>query len=75
MVILQQLGSEPLALVSILVWTLLAFVLAIAGGALMGLRLGASALGKELAALMGALFGPVAAVPGVLLGLLILKLV
>lgn len=42
------------------------------GGAVGGMIVGGKALGNELAAMMGAFFGPVASLPGVLLGLLIL---
>ena len=73
--IVQQLGAGQLNVMTILIWTLIAFLLAAAGGALTGLRLAGKDLGNELAALMGAMFGPTGAVPGVLLGLIILALV
>ena len=47
----------------------LALVLALAAGAASGVKIGADALGKELAAMMGAFFGPTAALPAVLVGL------
>jgi hypothetical protein len=47
----------------------LALVLALAGGALTGLKIGGEALGKELAALMGAFFGPTAVLPAAVVGL------
>jgi hypothetical protein len=47
----------------------LAVVLALVGGAATGLRIGAAALGKELAALMGAFFGPTAVLPASIVGL------
>ena len=50
----------------------LAAVLALVAGAASGLKIGAQALGKELAAMMGAFFGPTAALPAVLVGLPIL---
>jgi hypothetical protein len=50
----------------------LGLVLALAAGAASGMKIGAEALGKELAAMMGAFYGPTAALPAVLLGLLIL---
>ena len=53
----------------------LGLVLALAAGAVSGLKIGAEALGKELAAMMGAFFGPAAALPAVLVGLPILYLV
>lgn len=50
----------------------LALVLALAAGATSGIKIGADALGKELAALMGAFYGPTAVLPAALLGLAIL---
>lgn len=51
---------------------LLALLLALVGGAVTGLKIGADALGRELAALMGAFFGPTAALPACVVGLLVL---
>ena len=51
---------------------LLALALALIGGAASGLKIGTEALGRELAALMGAFFGPTAALPACLVGLLVL---
>ena len=51
---------------------MLALVLALAAGAASGMRIGAEALGTGLAAMMGALFGPTAALPAVLVGLCVL---
>jgi hypothetical protein len=65
--VLPQLGAA-------LLWLAIAFVAAMAGGALAGLRLAGKDLGAELAALMGAMFGPTAAVPAVLVGLIVLSL-
>jgi hypothetical protein len=53
----------------------LALALALVAGAASGLKIGADALGKELAALMGAFFGPTAALPAVLVGLGVLYVV
>jgi hypothetical protein len=47
----------------------LALVLALVAGAASGLKIGAASLGKELAAMTGAFFGPTAALPAVLVGL------
>ena len=47
----------------------LAVVLSMAAGAASGMKIGAEALGRELAAMMGAFFGPTAALPAVLVGL------
>ncbi|GAC1509405.1 MAG: hypothetical protein NVS1B6_16570 [Steroidobacteraceae bacterium] len=72
---MQQLAGGQLNAVTITIWTLLAFVLATAGGAFAGVQLGGKDLGNGLAAAMGAMYGPVAAVPAVLAGLLILALI
>jgi hypothetical protein len=61
-----------LTAITITVWTLLSIVLSIAAGAVGGMALGGKDLGNTLAALMGAMYGPVAAVPGILLALIIL---
>jgi hypothetical protein len=50
----------------------LALVVALLAGAASGVKIGAQHLGTELAALMGALFGPTAVLPAVALGLGIL---
>ncbi len=47
----------------------------IIGGALGGIAVGGKALGNELAALMGGFYGPLAGLPGVLLGLVVLALI
>jgi len=50
-------------------------VASIAGGALGGIAVGGKALGNELAALMGGFYGPLAGVPGILIGLVLLALI
>lgn len=47
---------------------------AIAGGALGGIAVGGKALGNELAAMMGGFYGPLAGVPGLVLGLIVLAI-
>lgn len=71
--IFQQLSSGSLGAATIVVWALVAALLAMAGGALSAMRLAGKDLGNALASMMGALFGPVAAVPGILIALIILK--
>lgn len=46
----------------------------LAGGALGGIVVGGKALGNELAALMGGFYGPLAGVPGIVVGLIVLAL-
>lgn len=70
----QELAGGQLTVVTIVIWTCCAFLAATVGGALAGIRLAGKDLGRDLAALMGAMFGPTGAVPGILLGLIILAL-
>ena len=58
-----------------LMWLAMAFVLSMAGGALAGMRLAGKDLGNELAAMMGAMFGPTAVLPAVVLGLIVLAFI
>jgi hypothetical protein len=53
---------------------LIGAVASIAGGALAGLAIGSRHLGPKLAAMMSALFGPLAGVPGLAIGLLAMSL-
>jgi ABC-type tungstate transport system substrate-binding protein len=73
--IMQQLADGSPGVSAIVAWTLIAAVLAMAGGALAGVRLAGKDLGNSLAAMMGAMFGPLASVPGVLIGLILLRLI
>lgn len=72
--IFQQLAGGQLGISTIVLWTLITALLAMAGGALAAVKLAGKDLGNPLAALMGVLFGPVAAVPAVLVGLIVLSL-
>jgi hypothetical protein len=58
-----------MTVVSLLLLFLLALALALAAGAASGMKIGAEALGKDLAALMGAFYGPTAVLPATLVGL------
>jgi hypothetical protein len=73
--VMQQLASGRLTAITIAVWTSLSIVLSIAAGAVAGIALGGKDLGNSLAALMGAMYGPVAAVPGILIGLIVLAFI
>ncbi len=45
------------------------------GGALSGVAIGGKSLGNQLAALMGGFYGPLAGIPGIVVGLFILNLI
>lgn len=53
---------------------LTAAAIAVVSGALAGIRIGGKDLGRELAAMMGAFYGPVAVLPAAVVGLIILAL-
>lgn len=72
--ILQHLTSGELTVVTVAIWIAIAFLLSVMGGACAGVVLAGKDLGNELAALMGGMFGPTAAVPAVLAGLIVLQL-
>ena len=72
---LQAMGGGGFGIAAIVVWTLVAALLATAGGAAAGVKLAGKDLGVPLAAMMGAMYGPLAAAPAVLLGLIILRFI
>jgi hypothetical protein len=70
--VIHQMASGQFNAITIVLWTLLSFVLAVASGAAAGVKLAGKDLGNDLAALIGGMFGPVAAAPAVLVGLIVL---
>ncbi len=64
-----------LSIVGAAVALIVGVMASIIGGALGGVAVGGKALGNELAALMGGFYGPLAGVPGVLLGLIVLAII
>ena len=71
---MQSFASNEVTIGTGLVCLLIAIIVG-GAGAIGGLKIGAADIGKEMAASMGAFFGPLAALPGVLLALIILKLI
>ena len=51
---------------------LVAILASVVGGSIGGVLIGAKHMGTQLAALMGAFFGPIAALPGIFIALIIL---
>lgn len=72
--LLAQLSAGVLNVQTILVWTVVAGFLSALGGLVTGVVMGGRELGHDLAALMGALFGPTAAVPAVFVVLVVFML-
>ncbi len=69
---IAALAGGELTGLTVVIWTIVAFVLSALGGAVAGVTLAGKILGNDLAALMGGMFGPVAATPGILIGLILL---
>ena len=72
--VFSSLSAENISLASFFWSVLIALVIGVVGGAVGGIIVGGKHLGNELAAMMGAFYGPMASIPGVLIGLIILKL-
>ena len=70
--IIHSLAAGDITLLNSIIWLLIALIAALAGGAVGGILVGGKHMGNELAAMMGAFFGPIAAIPGIVLGLVIL---
>jgi hypothetical protein len=73
--VMLELESGRLTIVTSVMRPLLSIGGSVAGGALAGLVLARKDLGASLAALMGAMYGPVAAVPGILAALIVLAFI
>jgi len=71
----NDLVSGNITIITGIIWYCVAFVAGAIGGAIGGILVGGEHLGKELAAMMGGFFGPIAAAPGVLLGLIALNFI
>ncbi len=73
--ILNDMVTGNITWITAILWYFVALVIGICSGAIGGMMIGAEHMGKELAAMMGGLFGPVAAAPGVLVAIIILILI
>ena len=71
----QNLASGQLDIASTIVCLVLALVFGAGGGALGGMKLGGQFIGNKLSAMMGMTFGIIAALPGTILGLIVLKFI
>ncbi len=72
--LVTSLGAGEISLTTGLIWLLLALVVGAISGSLSAMKLGGADIGNQLALMIGSVFGPLAAVPGILVGLIILKL-
>ncbi len=64
-----------MSIITILLSILLGTIFGAGGGALTGWRIAGKDLGDGFASLMGAMFGMAAAVPGTIVGIIILALI
>ncbi|ODR98207.1 hypothetical protein AUC69_09850 [Methyloceanibacter superfactus] len=67
--------SGDLSIVGAAVALIAGAAASLVGGAIGGVLVGGKALGNELAALMGGFYGPLAGVPGLVVGLIVLALI
>ena len=61
-------------MMTIVLALILGTVASLIGGAAGGVTIGGKSLGNELAAMMGGFFGPLAVIPGLVVGLIFLAL-
>ena len=71
---MDMLATGEITFMTGLLLFLVALVMGAIGGAVGGIIVGGKDLGNELAAMMGAFFGPVATAPGAIIGLVLLAL-
>ena len=73
--ILTMITSNEITLVSSIIYIVIALLVSAIGGAIGGIIIGGKHLGNDLAAMMGSFYGPIAAVPGALIALIVLALI
>jgi len=73
--IINSLMAGEITLITGILWCIIAIIFGAIGGAIGGIIVGGKHMGNELAAMMGSFFGPIAAVPGVIIALIILMFI
>lgn len=71
----QSLSSNQIDFTTGAVWLAASLLCGGGAGSLSALKLAGKDIGNELASMMGSVFGAVAAVPGILVGLIVLKFI
>ncbi len=71
---LHSLAASEINALTGIVWLVASLLFGALAGALSAMKLAGKDIGNELALMMGSVFGPIAVIPGVLLGLVVLKL-
>lgn len=72
---LSHSSAEQISLSTMWPYFLVTILASLLGGSIGGVLIGAKHLGAQLAALMGAFFGPIAALPGIVIALIIIAFV
>lgn len=72
---LSHSSAEQISLSTMWPYFLVAILAGLLGGSIGGVLIGAKHMGAQLAALMGAFFGPIAALPGIVIALIIIAFV
>ncbi len=70
--IIDTLSGNNITITTFLLGFIIALVTGVIGGAIGSIIVGGKHMGNELAAMMGGFFGPIAAVPGVIIALIVL---
>lgn len=71
----QSLASGEINFATGAVWLVASLLCGGVAGSLSALKLAGKDIGNELALMMGSVFGPLGAVPGIIIGLIVLKLI
>ncbi|MFN8553130.1 MAG: hypothetical protein U0103_16780 [Candidatus Obscuribacterales bacterium] len=71
----QSLVSGEINFATGAVWVVAAALCGAGAGSLSAMKLAGKDIGNELALMMGSVFGPLGAVPGILIGLIVLKFI
>ncbi|MEQ8427049.1 MAG: hypothetical protein RLT87_11220 [Gammaproteobacteria bacterium] len=73
--IINMMMAGELTILTFIIWSVVALIVGAIGGAIGGMIVGGEHIGHELAAMMGTFYGPIAALPGVVIGLIVLLVI
>ncbi len=70
--VFSSVASGDISIITSAIYILIALIVSAIGGSIGGILVGGKHMGNELAAMMGSFYGPIGAVPGILLALVVL---
>ena len=73
--LMQNLSSGHINVLTTIVWLLIAGCIGALAGGVSAIKLGGKDLGTEVSLMMGIPFGVIAVLPGILVGLIVLKFI